>query len=144
MQTRRAGTAWAAALRRWRRQRPARNTQARREVERAALAGNALHPDSAVHQGDQPPTDGQAQSRAAEPARRRAVGLPERLEDQRLLLSRNADSRVAYLEMQNRFLIRDRLRLRDDFHEALLGELDRVSCQIQEHLAQPRGIAFHQ
>ena len=41
----------------------------------------ALHRDLAAHQRDETRRDGQAEPGAAEPARRRAVGLRERLED---------------------------------------------------------------
>ena len=65
------------------------------EMEAAAPADLALHPDPPAHQADQPRGDGQAQPRSAVPAGRRAVGLLEHLEDRRLFLRRDADARVA-------------------------------------------------
>ena len=53
------------------------------EVERAAAADLALDPDAAAHQLDEPRRDRQPEAGAAVPARRRAVGLRERLEDRR-------------------------------------------------------------
>ena len=75
--------------------------EASREVEGAPLAHLALDPDAPTHQLDQPRGDGQPQPRAAEPPGGRGVGLGERLEDQPLLLRRDADARVPDGEVQD-------------------------------------------
>ena len=71
-------------------------------MERAAAAFLALDPDPAAHAFDQPGRDAQAQAGAAVLARRRSVGLLERLEDVRLLVRGNADAGVLHLEVQRR------------------------------------------
>ena len=68
--------------------------QLRREMERAA-AFAALDPDQAAEYPDQVPADRQAQAGSAELARGRSVRLAERLEDDRVLLRRDADARIA-------------------------------------------------
>src|SRR5580704_15538473 len=68
--------------------------QARSEVEGAALAFFALHPNSPVHHLDQAARDGKAQTRAAESTGIRTVHLGEGLEDERLLIRRDADPGV--------------------------------------------------
>ena len=105
------------------------------------LARLALDPEAASHQRHQPRRDGQSQARAAVPARGRAVGLGEGLEDHGLLLGRNADARVLDAEVQadlvaDPFLLHD---ANDDL--AVLGELDGVADQVDEDLGQPAGIA---
>ena len=63
--------------------------------ERAALARRALDADLAAEQPRDLAADRQAEPRAAELAARRAVRLLERLEDQLLLVLRDADAGVA-------------------------------------------------
>ena len=65
--------------------------QARREIEAAAYARFAFHPDAATHEVDQLDADGEPQARTAELARHGAVRLTEGLKDEPLLVSRNAD-----------------------------------------------------
>ena len=72
-----------------------RSAKDRGEMERAALTLDALDPDAAAHQLDQPARDRQTEARAAKAAGRRGVGLGEGLEDGLLLVARNADARVA-------------------------------------------------
>ena len=82
------------------------------EVERAALADLALHPDAPAHQLDQLGRDRQAQPGAAVLPGGRGVGLGERLEERLLLLGRDADAGVADGEVQARLLLRLRPRPR--------------------------------
>ena len=82
------------------------------EVERAAFVRRAFEPHPAAHQIDERRRDRQAEPRAAEPARRRSVGLPERLENRALLVLRNADAAVADEVVQHGGVGRSRLRLR--------------------------------
>ena len=67
-----------------------------REVERRPGAGLAFEPDAAAHQVDQAAADRQAETGAAMLARRRHVGLRERLKQPRRLLGRHADPGVAH------------------------------------------------
>ena len=71
-----------------------------RQVERehAARARRADQPDLAAEQLGELARDGQAQAGAAVLAAGRAVGLLERLEDDLLLVGRDADAGVAHLE----------------------------------------------
>ena len=77
---------------------PARNGG---EMEGAALAGFTLHPEAPAHQLHELRRDRQAKSGAAIRARRRAVGLRERLEDALLTVQRDADARVPDREVQH-------------------------------------------
>ena len=77
-----------------RRSGPALPAEAGGEMKRAALPGFALHPDPAVHHPDQLRRNRQTQPRAPVLARRRAIGLRKRLEDQWLLLGRDPDACV--------------------------------------------------
>ena len=76
------------------------DVEIRGEMKRAAPVHLALDPDGASHQLDQSQRDGQAQTGAAIAARRRAVGLRERLEDLLLLVRWNADAGVLHGEVQ--------------------------------------------
>ena len=116
------------------------------EAERAAAARAArraaiVPPISATRRR----RDRQAQAGAAVPARHRAVGLRERLEDQRLLVARDADAGVADRERAGRTPSRSpaigsaSATSTDDL--AALGELDGVADQVQQHLAQALGVA---
>src|SRR6185369_15362736 len=64
------------------------------ERERAPLTRRALDDDLAAEQTRDLAADREAETRAAVLAARRAVGLLERLEDEALLVARNADARV--------------------------------------------------
>ena len=64
------------------------------EGERAALAVDAGQPDLAAQQRRQLAADGQAQAGAAVLARGAGIGLLEGLEDEPLLLRRDADAGV--------------------------------------------------
>ena len=72
----------------------------RREPERGSAPDLAFDPDVAAHQLHQPRRDRQAEPRAAEAPGGRAVGLRERLEDELLLVARDADARVDDGEVQ--------------------------------------------
>ena len=107
-----------------------------REGEGAAAARFALHVDRAAHQVDQPGGDRQAQSGAAELARRGAVDLLERPEDPPPALGRDADAGVAHLESEDDLSV-GRLALREVHthgHPAPPGELDRGADQVEQHL----------
>ena len=107
-----------------------------RKVE--PCARRALDLDAAAHALDDAARDGEAQAGAAELPRRAAVGLLELVEDAGLLLRRDADAGVAHLEHD---LAGAGPGLDDDADAAGLGELDGVAGEIEQHLAQPRGVA---
>ena len=108
-------------------------------MERAAAADLALDPHPAAHQLDQPQRDRQTEAGAAEPARRRAVGLRECLEDlvaacpagMPMPVSVTAKCSVA----PRRAHVSRRSHAQHDF--ALVGELDGVAQNVQQHLPEP-------
>ena len=102
----------------------------------------ALDPDAAAHQLDERRRDRQAQAGAAEPARRRAVGLAEGLEDRGVLVRRDADAGVADREVQHRSPSSVRASSRTSTSTwPARGELDGVADQVGEHLPQPDRVA---
>ncbi|ABS26438.1 hypothetical protein Anae109_2236 [Anaeromyxobacter sp. Fw109-5] len=112
--------------------------QGQQQREGAPLAGLALDLDRPAQQPRDLAADGQPQAGPAVLAARGAVGLLERLEDEPLLVRRDADARVRHRE-------RDRVALgarprppRDHRHRdgAPGGELHRVGEQVLEDLLQ--------
>ena len=83
---------------RWRARPPVGCWQRHHEMKRAAAARLALDPDAAAHQLDELRGDRQAQARAAELARGRAVGLRERPRRSSPASRRDADAGVATLK----------------------------------------------
>mmetsp|Transcript_15772 Transcript_15772/g.43678 ORF Transcript_15772/g.43678 Transcript_15772/m.43678 type:complete len:281 (+) Transcript_15772:1423-2265(+) len=112
--------------------------------EHRALARRAAQADLAAHQRGQLAADGQAQAGAAITPRRRFVGLRERLEQALLLVERDARAGVGHLDMHpfagTALAVAGQ---RPDPHRnaTLLGELQRIAGQVQQHLAQSRGIS---
>ena len=117
--------------------------QAGREVKRAAVAFFALHPNAPVHHMDQAAGDGQAQAGAAESPGERPVHLSERLENHGLLFGGDADAGVAHREVQTASALPTQ-RSTETETSALVGELDRISDQIDEDLPEPPRIAAHE
>ena len=108
------------------------------ELEQCAEAGRALDADCSAHALDNAARDRKAKSGAADIGRGTRFALLEFQEDFRLLFGRDADAGVAHLEGD---LARPDARLDHDGESALVGELDRVAREIEQHLAQPCGIA---
>ena len=75
-----------------------RASQADREPERAASTGLAVDADRPAHALDQPLADRQPQAGPAKLARRRAVGLGERLEEPCRGFRADADAGVGHFE----------------------------------------------
>ena len=103
--------------------------------------GSTLDGDAAVHEVGELAADREPQAGAAEAARRRLVGLRERLED---LVQRggvHADAGVGHGEPHDRAISLGGLDIRahDDF--AALGEFHGVADEIHEHLTQAQRIA---
>ena len=122
------------------------------ERERAALAVDAGELDLAAEQHGQLAADGEAQAGAAVLARGARVGLLERLEDQPLLLRRDADAGVLDGEgddlrclAEHRVIGAPALRRESDAHVdvAVRGELDGVGEQVLEDLLEALRIAVH-
>ena len=127
-------------------QRHARATRPRkREVDPEAAAATlaALDPDRSAHELDELAADREPQPRAAVAPRRRAVGLREAFEDQRLAAGRDADAGVADRDAH---ADRGRRHVQDlgmDRDLARFGELDRVAHQVGHDLTHASGIAHH-
>ena len=110
------------------------------EPEAAALPLLALVKDTSPHQLDQPPGDRQPQAAAAIAAREPIVRLLEILEQPLLIVAADADAGVAHLELHDA----PALHLADlhaQLHAALFGEFDGVLRELQQHLADPQGVA---
>src|SRR6185369_14401319 len=106
--------------------------------EGAALARLTDNADRALHQLDQPATDGQPEAGAPEPSRGRRVDLREGVEHAVRLLGWDAQAGVPHLEPDHQVGAGAAAgQLGPDHHLALLGELDRVAGQVQQHLPQP-------
>ena len=118
-----------------------RRLEARGEMERAALARVALHPQPPAHHRHELGADREAQPGPAVVSRRRAVRLREGLEDHTLELLRYPDPGVAHLHAQDALTRPCRLDVRPHHHLASLRELDGVADQVEEQLPQPSRIA---
>ena len=103
--------------------------QRQREVEPAAHAGRALHPQVGAHAAQQVLADGQAEARAA--GRRAGLRLRERVEDLGERLRLDADAGVADLERE----LPVPVRAMPSRTSPSAGELDGVAEQVQQHLA---------
>jgi hypothetical protein len=108
------------------------------DTECRSLAGCALDANAASHTLDDQARDRKPQPGAQECARRAAVGLLELVKDSLLLIGRNANAGVAHRDD-------DRIglgaALDHDRNPALVGELDGVAGEIEQHLAQACGVA---
>ena len=105
------------------------------------VARLALDPDASAHQLDQRGGDRQAEPGAAEPARGRAVGLRERLEDRARFSARNADAGVAHREAQPRRGRRSARfsRDRDSDTSPRSVNLTALPTRLSQHLPQAAG-----
>ena len=112
-----------------------------REVERRPGAGLAFEPDAAAHQLDQAAADRQAETGAAMLARRRHVGLRERLKQLRRLLGRHADPGVAHGALELHLLAGPLDQLDVEPNLAALGELHGVVDQVGQDLPETQRIA---
>ena len=101
----------------------------------------ALGPDLAAHQLGEPPADREPEAGAAVAARRGRVDL---VNDSKSAVQRSAGIPipVSRTEKRDAASTGSERRRGDGQHDlALLGELDRVVQQVQQDLAQPRGVA---
>src|SRR5690606_27995289 len=98
----------------------------------------SFHVDRAIHFLDQPFADGKAQPRSWMPAGRRAVDLPERIENVRHRLCRHTDPGIGDLKLpaagvETAGCDRDTARL--------FGKFDRITDQIYQNLLDFAGVA---
>src|SRR5262245_2488626 len=100
-------------------------------LERRALAYGRLDPDATTMHLDDLLGDGEAQTCASLGLSKRAVDLMELFEDVRLLHGRNAGTRVDHSDVEVPVY-----RFRRDTHLAGVGELDRVTDEVEQHLGQ--------
>ncbi len=107
-------------------------------MEQRALARRALDTDAAAHQFDVLPRDGQPQARALLLAG--IAHLHERLEDAALVFLLDADAGILHFQHQMRSGVLSGGQAHDDL--AVLGELDGVTDQVQQYLAQTRFITL--
>ena len=108
-----------------------------RKMEGGSFAHFAFNPDLAVHFVNEVRGDRKPQTGAAMSSRRRTVRLRERCENRVLFVSWNADAGIGDGKMQLPLTVG--CHLHDD--RPTLGELDRVSGEVDQDLAQPHRIA---
>ena len=115
------------------------------EPEGRTRAGRRLQPDSPTHQLDQTLADRQAEPGAAVFAGGAGIDLDEGLEQCGLAVRLNADAAVLDPELDQRALARAEVfqHVGRDHHLPLVGELDRIVHQVEQHLAQARHVAAH-
>ena len=68
--------------------------------------------------------------------RRRPIRLNKRSENHLLLVGRNADAGVGYVETHADRLVVSRLQFHGDLDSSLFSELDRIPDQVRQHLAE--------
>ena len=102
-----------------------------------AYALLAFDGNLAVHQRNQLPHDGHAQTGAAKPPCDTAIGLFETVKDTRHLGRGHAHAGIADLDFKRLA----RLALQCEGHRALIGEFDRVVQKVVQDLADPVRIA---
>src|SRR5262249_12256162 len=105
------------------------------EIKRRSLAWLGFHPNSAAVHLDDSLGDRKAQTGATLLACDRAVRLLKLLENLGLICWGYTGSRVA-----DRNHERTVCRLCSDRHLALVGELDRVADQVEQHLGEPPSV----
>src|SRR5262245_31729814 len=104
-------------------------------MKATSLVQLALNPDAPAHQFDKLCRDCQAKTRAAIPARCGRICLNESAEDLPLLIRCDTYARIGNSELQ-RHIVADTLQRHIDNNFPALGELDRVTDEIDEHLPQ--------
>src|SRR5512139_1593642 len=110
---------------------PCHSLQGEREGEKAAAALPVAKADGAPHEFNQPFADGQPQSAAAILTLERVVHLAEALEEQGLLVFRDADAGVGHGELES-------ISSRTDgqLDSSLVGKLQGIAKEIDQHLLE--------
>ena len=111
------------------------------KVKCAAHPLFAFDPDAAPHHLDQLLRNRQPKPRTAKAPRSGTVDLAKRVENLRLFLRRNANSRIAYRYMQADRVTQFFFQHHIDYDLAALGELEGVAHQVDHHLPQSTRIA---
>src|SRR6266702_1166 len=111
------------------------------EPECAALSRLAVHAYFAAHQTHELRRDGETESGTAMLPRGRKVGLRKRLEQARLLLRGNADSRIGDFKPDRHPILGPGAPPGAQHHLAPFGELDRITSKIGEDLTKAERIA---
>ncbi len=111
--------------------------QGQHHGEGRAFAETAVHRDRSAHHPGQLPTDRQAQTGAAEPARDGRVALDEGREELGLLFRRHSRAGVGHRDLDPPGGVGSDPQL----DPAFLSELQRVRHQVQQDLAHARRIA---
>src|SRR5580692_4636069 len=110
-------------------------------MEPAPYPGSALDPYTSAHSLDEPRGDGEPQPSPAILTRGRSVYLRERQKDGVQPVGGNTDARVRYGDMNQAFLS-VACRFGDmDRHFAFFRELDCISDEIDQDLAEPGAIS---
>ena len=122
-------------------ERHARSVERHLAAKDRADARGALDLDLPAHGLEQAPGDDEPEARPAESARRRGVELLEGLEQVGHALGRDADARVAHLDLHLVAAVADALGACLDVHVATLGELHGVRQEVDHDLAQATGVA---
>ena len=112
--------------------------------ESAALAGSALNPDFAAHQVDQPLADGQPEPGATILAGHRVVGLLEGIEQPRLRCAFDTDAGIGDREAQLQGVVGLGQRLHTQADRTVVGELDGIADEVDQHLPQTQGVALQE
>ena len=108
------------------------------EPECAAAARQALHVDLAAHRAQKLLTDREAEPGSAGAAFR-MHDLFERLEDSLQFIRIHADAGIAHLETNPAHCA----HFNEQAHAALIGKVERIHEQIQEHLTQAPFVGAH-
>src|SRR5207244_2075050 len=99
-------------------------------------------PHAATHHLDEPGGNGQAEAGAAVAPIEAALDLAKWLEDRVPHVGRNADTGVAHRQVQTRCGAGPVNGAFDD-NLAVIGELDAVADEVDDHLPQPVRVADH-
>src|SRR5229473_1273251 len=109
-------------------------------MERASAADFAFHPDLAAHEFDQADADGQSQPSAPVFPSGGTIGLRKWLENEPELFRRNAAARIGHAKMQHDPFLDLRFQLHPHTYETSAGELDGVTEEIEQDLADAQRV----
>src|SRR5437763_1620602 len=113
-------------------------------MEGASFSCLALHPDTSCHQLYQPRTDGQTEARTPKLAGSGAIRLLEGLEDCRQLIFRHTDPGITHRKMERDATGILRINFNRNANLTARGELDGISHQVCQNLAQTSGVPDQQ
>ena len=114
----------------------ARAAKPHAKKEGTSLPGRTLYPDAPAHGFDQLLRDRKAQARPAVFATQRGVQLTKAAKQLLLLCLGNANPRIAHRKFQL-YVVAPGHEAAGHFDLALLGKLERIADEVEEHLLQP-------